>query len=104
LGWECESIQGLLQIQRFGAAIWGVGLNVAGDSTTHPAQMRRVRPMALSIGGVSKKARKNRFHYRLFIPDKGVYRAERAGDKPWWMWQGLSGGTRAPSATLHRLP
>ena len=81
-----------------------MGLNVAGDSTTHPAQMRRVRPMALSIGGVSKKARKNRFHYMLVIPDKGVYRAERAGDKPWWMWQGLSVGTRAPSATLHRLP
>ena len=63
-----------------------MGLNVAGDSTTHPAQMRRVRPMALSIGGVSKKARKNRFHYRLVIPDKGVYRAERADDKPLWMW------------------
>ena len=47
---------------------------------------RRVRPLELSIGGVSKKSRKNRYHYRLVIPDKGIYRAARADDKPWWMW------------------
>jgi hypothetical protein len=47
---------------------------------------KRVRPLELSIGGVSKKARKNRYHYRLVIPDKGIYRATRADDKPWWMW------------------
>ena len=42
--------------------------------------------MALSTGGASKKARRNRYHYRLVIPDKGVYRANRADEKPWWMW------------------
>jgi hypothetical protein len=51
----------------------------------------RLRPTALSIGGSSKKARRNRYQYKLVIPSKGVYRADRHDSKPYWMWQDSSG-------------
>ena len=51
----------------------------------------RLRPTALSIGGSSKKARRNRYQYKLVIPSKGVYRADRQDSKPYWMWQDSSG-------------
>ena len=57
-----------------------------------PPPQRRARPLALSIGGVSKKARKNRYQYRLVIPDKGIYRAERSESKAFWMWQERDSG------------
>jgi len=50
------------------------------------------RPSEFSVGGTSKKARKNRYRYQLVVPHIGVYRAPRTDSKPFWLWQDDTSG------------
>ena len=55
------------------------------------AAVMHVRPTRFSVGGTGKKSQKNRYHYELILPSKGVYTANRTDSNPFWLWQADSG-------------